>query len=402
MDIQALEKELLTLWKTDEDGKVAQTRACTLNLVVCVPDQSTAEQITAAVLQLTATHPNRTLMLIADRSTAGERLEAYVQANCVLAAPGVPQVCGEQITVHAQGSAISQLPGLVLSLLLPDLPVILWVMGEDGLNNTLIERLRNVADRLIIDSADFADQSAGLLRLAQLGEELQAQRHKVSVNDLNWNRLTPWRELTAQFFDTRPLLPHLRRIDRVEIHFGATENTEDTEALVTTAVPSEASAIGTKETAVDLPPSVPSVAIPAILFGAWLASSLGWSYQRTTQSANELTLEFIRPAVTSIVGDQRVVTMVLRPAAGGPAGLLMQVRLACVDNVRAEFSVERTEDPTCARTIARADGEPTIGRLAQLGRNDMSELLSNELRMSGIDHTFQRVLHLARQVVASR
>jgi glucose-6-phosphate dehydrogenase assembly protein OpcA len=291
---------------------------------------------------------------------------------------------------------------LVLSLLLPDLPVILWMMGADGLNNTLIERLRNVADRLIIDSADFADQNAGLLRLAQLGEELQVQRHKVSVNDLNWNRLTPWRELTAQFFDTRPLLPHLRRIDRVEIAFGATEDTEGTEALVTTAVPSEASAIGSKETGVDLPPSVPSVpsvAIQAVLFGAWLASSLGWTYQRTTQDANELLIEFVRPAVTALAGDQRVVTMVLRPAAGEPAGLLVHVRLACIDNVRAEFSVERTDDPTCARTIARADGEPTIGRLARLGRNDLIDLLSSELRMSGIDHTFQRALHLARQVI---
>jgi glucose-6-phosphate dehydrogenase assembly protein OpcA len=369
IDIQNLEKELLALWKADGESKPVQTRACTLNLVVCVPDAPTADSITAAVQQLTASHPNRTLMLIADTVAAEERIEAYVQANCVLAAPGVPQVCGEQITVHARGGAVQQLASVVLSLLLPDVPVVLWVIGAGALGNPLIERLRNVADRLLVDSAEALDQTASLIELARLGEELGSQRHQVSINDLNWNRLTPWRELTAQFFDTRPLLPHLRRIDRVEIEFGRTAKGDN--------------------------------AAEALLFGCWLASSLGWTLQATHQDEQERSLRFGRPAVNTTIGDQRTVEMLLRPVAAGAPGRLMAVRLACLDNVRAEFSVERTEDPTCARTTARADGEPEIARLARLDRGEMAELLGSELRMAGVDHTFRKALHLAQQAIGS-
>ena len=42
-----------------------------------------------------------------------------------------------------------------------------------------------------------------------------------ALADLNWSRLTPWRDMTAEFFDDPVRLPWLSRIRRVEVSFGA-------------------------------------------------------------------------------------------------------------------------------------------------------------------------------------
>lgn len=364
VDVNTLERELRALWKSDDEGgKPVMTRACTLNLVALAPDARAADRMAEAIQRLTASSPNRTVMVIADAGAAEPHIEAWVQANCVLAAPGVPQVCGEQITIDARGAAVGQATSLVLSLLLPDVPVVLWAPGPDPLGSPLVGRLRGVADRLIVDSAALDASTDGLAALAALSDQLRAQIHWVGLSDLSWARLTPWRELVAQFFDTRPLLNHLHRIDMVEIDYGG------------------------------------SAGSGALLLASWLAASLGWAFEGGERSAEALELRFDRPAVGPQPAERRSVTMLLRPQAGAPA--ISAIRLRCLDNIRAEFSVEQTDDPSYARTLASADGEPTITRLAQLGTLDLTELLGGELRLLSHDRTFSAALALAGKITAA-
>lgn len=367
VDIAGIERELRDLWQDNAAGAAggqAVTRALTLNLVARARDQTTADAISEVARQLTASHPHRAILAVVGPEAAEPHLAAYVQANCLLAAPGVPQVCGEQVTIEARGAAAAQVASLVLPLLVPDLPVILWLPGPAPLADGLLARLRGVIDRLIVDSRAFDAPARGLVELAAFAG---AGPRPPALSDLSWAALTPWRELTAQFFDTRPLLPHLRRLDHVEIAY----------------VPAG---------------DAPNPA-QALLLAGWLASSLGWAPLEEAVSIEgaALRLHLRRPAVGVGPGAIRLVTVDIRPAAPGPgAGPgIAALRLRAVDGVAADFRVERTDEPGHALTTALVAGHRPVSRTARCEEPSLADLLAAELRMLSHDRTFSAALRAA-------
>jgi glucose-6-phosphate dehydrogenase assembly protein OpcA len=368
IDIAAIERELRQLWQENaaEAGGQAVTRALTLNLVARAADSETAEVISALVQRLTASHPNRTVLAIV-RPEAEAQLEAFVQANCLLTQPGLPQLCGEQITIDARGDAAALVASLVLPLLVPDLPVALWLPGPGAFDDALLPRLRGVIDRLIVDSRDSAAPARDLAAMVAFSAAPDVPgRRAPALSDLAWSGLTPWRELTAQFFDTRVLLPHLRRIDRVEI---------------------------------DVAPGAAPNPVPALLLAGWLASRLGWAPLEEAVSVEGavLRLHLRRAAVGVGPSAIRLVTGEIRSAAardGGAPGLAA-LRLLAVDGVRASFAVERADTPGFARTTAQVGDAPPVGRLARCEEPDTADLLAAELRLLSRDRTFEAALRAA-------
>jgi len=372
VDIAGIERELRQLWKDNaaEAGAHGQavTRAMTLNLVARARSREEGDAISAVVQGLTASHPNRAVLVVERAGDREPALEAYVQANCLLTAPGVPQLCSEQVTIAAAGPAAAQVPSLVLPLLVPDLPVALWLPGPAPLADRLLGRLRGVVDRLIVDSRGFAEPARELADLAVFDRDgpRRGARPTPAVSDLGWARLTAWRELAAQFFDTRPLLPHLRRIDHVEIVYAAAGRPNPAQAL---------------------------------LLAGWLSASLGWAPLEDAVSVEHeaVRLHLRRPAVGVGPGAIRLVTIDLRPcpAVSGDEIGMEALHLRAVDNVQAAFSIERTPDPTCVRTTAHVDGQPTISRIARVDQPDTAGLLAAELRLLSHDRTFSAALRAA-------
>jgi glucose-6-phosphate dehydrogenase assembly protein OpcA len=370
VDIAGIERELRQLWKASAvaaTGGQAVTRALTLNLVARAHDDAMAAQINAVAQQLTTSHPHRAVLAIMRPPAATPRLEAFVQANCLLSAPGVPQVCGEQITIDADGPGEAQVASLVLALLVPDLPVALWLPGPAPLDDPLLARLRRVSNRLIVDTREAADPARALATMAayEAAAELAAL-HSPALSDLGWATLTPLRELTAQFFDTRPLLPHLRRIDEVTISY--------------------------------LPARSRAGLALGLLLAGWLAACLGWVALDQALSIEEGTvrLHLRRPAVGCGPHAIRLVTIDLRPASG-PADAapgVTALRLRAVDGVRADFHVERDDD-THAQTTAHVAGMPPVSRMARCVTPTLADLLAAELRLLSRDQTFAAALRVA-------
>jgi glucose-6-phosphate dehydrogenase assembly protein OpcA len=294
-----------------------------------------------------------------------------VQANCQLAAPGLPQVCGEQVTIEARGVAAAQVASLVLPLLVPDLPVALWLPGPRPFDDALLPRLRGVIDRLVIDSRAFTSPSRDLAAMAAFeradGQGPGAGPRPPALSDLSWAALTPWRELTAQFFDTRPLLPHLRRIDHVAIGY----------------VPAGAEPNPTQ----------------ALLLAGWLAACLGWTplEHAVSVEGSTLRLHLRRPAVGIGPGAIRLVTVEIRPtpARGGAGPGIAGLSLRAVDGVIADFSVERADVPGHALTAATVAGHPPISRMAHCEEPGLADLLAAELRLLSRDRTFSGALRAA-------
>lgn len=371
IDISTIERELRQLWKEGSgttSGGQAMTRALTLNLVARAQDSLSAEQMSAVIQQLTASHPSRAVLARLRPALEESRLEAFVQANCMLVTQGAPQICGEQITIDAQGSAVTQVASLVLALLVPDLPVALWLPGPAPLEDPLLLRLRGVITRLIVDTRDAHDAVRALAHLAAFqAAEARASRHVLGISDLAWAILTPWRELIAQFFDTRPLLPHLQRIDQVLIKYQ----------------PGERRA---------------GLALSLLLAG-WLTASLGWIMLDQALSVEEGTvrLHLRRPAVGRGPNAIRLITIDLIPVTSSSAEppAITALCLRAIDGVSADFCVEQGEETNYATTRAHVAGHPPISRLVRCEIPTLTDLLAAELRLLNRDQTFAAALQSA-------
>lgn len=374
VDISAIERALQQLWQEQASAAArtgqAVTRALTLNLVACATEPQLAERISALAHDLMASHPNRTILAFCRPAADEPQIDAWVQANCLLTAPGVPQVCGEQITIDARGAATAQVASLILALLAPDLPVALWLPGAAPFDEPLLPRLVGVLDRLIVDSRELNEPAHGLVQMAAFEHDpgLPAgSARRVALSDLGWAALTPWRELTAQFFDTRPLLPHLRRIDHVAIDY--------------------------------IPAPGPPNPAAGLLVAGWLASCLAWTPLEDAVHVvgDTVQLQLRRPALGDDPDASRPVTITITAiggATGAPPGLAT-LRLQARDGVSADFLVERVNSAGHVLTTAMVAGHQPVRRLARCTEPALVDLLAAELRLLSRDRTFSAALHMA-------
>lgn len=361
IDVRAIERELNELWKQanepgDGDKHHSATRTRVLNLIVVTRGDAAAEHATATVAKLTLRHPHRAIVVNANGHAEADQLEAWVQAHCQLPQPGRPRVCGEQITIEAHGPALDRVPNTILPLLVPDVPVMLWWMRGAPFDDPRFAKFGDIVDRVIVDSATFDAPETTLARMAaQLASGTR-------VSDLAWSRLTPWRELTAQFFDAPAMVPHLAEITQVTVNYEAMPDADDRS--------------------------------PALLLVAWLAARLGWHVAGTSSRRGSITTLALARA------DGAEVIVKLRPAKPKDDALDRLAALT-LETPRARFSVARDRAPHCAVARAEVEGMPPLTRKVHLEQLGEAELLSAELQLLGQDQTFADVLRVAAALAGS-
>ncbi|MEI6084622.1 MAG: glucose-6-phosphate dehydrogenase assembly protein OpcA [Verrucomicrobiota bacterium] len=235
VDVAQVERQLRDLWKlASKDSHQRITRACLFNLVAYVETDADRDRVTGIISEVTSRHPCRAMVLLA--KTAGpDEIGASITAHCHLAGGGGKQVCCEQISIHAAGNCVADLPGAVLPLLESDLPTVLWWHGNFLERLDLFRRLRNVSDRLIYDTSTWP-----AVNLPQLAGERPG-------TDLSWTRLALWQQLIAEAFDEPHCASALPRLREIEISYGCGSGAE----------------------------------LRAQLLGSWVAAQLGWSVAET-------------------------------------------------------------------------------------------------------------------------
>ncbi|HMO55810.1 MAG TPA: glucose-6-phosphate dehydrogenase assembly protein OpcA [Roseiflexaceae bacterium] len=347
VDIRAIERELTAIWKSVADGRddarAAVTRTCVLNLLVLsFQGMKGIDPATAIIDRLTSQHPNRAIVIGVNEGASEPLLDAWVQAHCQMPAPGRPQVCCEQITIEARGALdAGQISGLVLPLLVPDLPVMLWLPEGAALDHELTRRVRGFADRVIVDTASFTDPLAALRQISALSDE------HVEISDLTWGRLTAWRELVAQLFDAHDHQAYLAKVERMTIDYLAGDATAHAQAL---------------------------------LLAGWFASRLHWQYIGHT-AADTIQMEH---------GDRPVgIELRPRPDAAAPVA---GIEIFCT---RGRFGVICDAAPDRAIATVDISGRRQVRQTARLDLFDNADLLAHELRLLGHDTTYNDALHLA-------
>ena len=204
-------------------------RCCARALRTCwclFRDDAALDEVHEMLRELTAIHPSRVLAMLGDRGSADHDIEMSVESICQTdKRTGAKRLCCEEITLEGAGK--------VCRLNFPAPRCRCWCRicrrffggaMRRKLADKVLDKLLRATDRLVIDSAEFADP------LHDLGETNKLFRAKdydhVGISDLNWARLTFWRGLLADFYDVAAYQPWLERIDSVQIDYVAPEGEE--------------------------------------------------------------------------------------------------------------------------------------------------------------------------------
>lgn len=216
VDINAIEKSLADLWRGEKDGEHAVTRAALWNVVAHTSTGDHHNQATETLGQASATVPQRAIVIRSTPSAEAE-ISTWISAHCHLVGPG-KQVCSEQIDILAGGDRIHRVPPIVNALLIPDMPVAIWWLGDlPNEHEEYVEALLEPADRLIVDSVYF-DSPADLALIGRV-----AERTSTAPADLNWVRLEEWRTATASIFDAPHMRSRLQSVRRVRVVAGVSD-----------------------------------------------------------------------------------------------------------------------------------------------------------------------------------
>lgn len=362
VDTTTLESRLTELWKRLTAGSphVHPVRTRIFNLVAFGQDETQTDGVCSCLDSLRHIHPSRTIVLQSDRLSPRSGVDASLTLSCERLSDTVPSCCHERIVLKVRGRAADHLAGVVSPLLLPALPTYLWWPGQPLFGHRVFHRLLAITHQLLVDSAQFETPGDGLADLANIA----TGRH--GVNDINWARLTPWRDVIAQFFDGSELRAHARSIRtlRLELGEGQGDNTRATAGV--------------------------------LLMLGWLAAQLGW--------VPETTLD--RPVsgdigLAALDGERVIpVELVIRDHGPQAACRLMGITIEAQPSggERATFRVERSRDLLHLSIATEVSGREAIRRVVPLNIDEDSDLVAQELEVVGKDRLYEAVVREASRM----
>jgi glucose-6-phosphate dehydrogenase assembly protein OpcA len=317
----------------NEGGAV---RLAVLNLVAACIDVDSADLASQAVGRLGAHHPCRALIIVADPAGV-DGMEADLSLQCSMV--DAAQVCAEQVRLNVSGEVAYHLASVVTPLLIPDIPVFLWLIGAPPLRQAFGQDAVAICERLIIDSGAYADH-AGTLRT--LSDELDAVGDAISLADIAWERTRSWRLMIAQSFDGERMRAFVRAIAAVEVECSGDR-----------------------------------ISTQAWLLAGWLASRLDWS---------------------GTDGGPRVVAN-SRTVDGVAEHDLVRVTLRCSrDGHEAVITLERRD--SALHAVIDVDGGITAERAVPVPELDTVDLVGRLLESSDPDPAYRAALRAAASLAA--
>jgi len=216
VNAHTIELRLADIWRQEQDAaeEKAVTRAALWNVVAHTWTGDQHAHASQILSKASAAVPQRTIVIRADPE-GGDEMQSWISANCHLIGGGDQQVCSEEVSILASGERVRHVPPLVASLLLPDMPVAVWWLGDlPHEHEEYVETLLDPADRLIVDSSQF-NHASDFELIARVGESTTT-----APADLNWARIDEWRAATAMLFDPVAMRPRLKKIAGIRVTTG--------------------------------------------------------------------------------------------------------------------------------------------------------------------------------------
>ncbi|MCX4815100.1 glucose-6-phosphate dehydrogenase assembly protein OpcA [Streptomyces sp. NBC_01239] len=158
--------------------------------MVIVTDEENAYDSIKAAEEASHEHPSRTLVVIKRHArTPRDRTNSHLDAEVRV---GADAGTGETVVLRTYGEVSDHADSVVLPLLLPDAPVVVWWPG-DAPEIPAKDPLGALAQRRITDLYAAADPLVAL--------DSRSRSYAPGDTDLAWTRLTPWRSMLAAALD---------------------------------------------------------------------------------------------------------------------------------------------------------------------------------------------------------
>jgi len=191
-------KDLRELWDqlAREQKEAGVLRACAMTLIAIAEDRLDSERVRQMLGVLMHDHPSRAIVL---QAAEGAETSARVFAECWMPFGRTQQICSEGIEMTADAANLGEVAHLLIPLIVPDLPVMLWCRGPRFFSTRYFDPLFSLAQKIIVDSETAPNPKGAIAVLKELRS--RGQR----IGDLAWTRLTGWRQTIANVFDDSPL-----------------------------------------------------------------------------------------------------------------------------------------------------------------------------------------------------
>lgn len=153
--------------------------------LVVVTDEASHYDAMKSADEVSSEHPSRVIGVIRRSGRGPAQLDAQVSIG--------DNSPGESLLLRVSGELTRHAESVVLPLLLPDSPVVVW-WPSDAPDDPSADPLGGLAQRRLTDAA----ATTGAKRKALLRS---AEHYAPGDTDLSWTRLTPWRALLAAALD---------------------------------------------------------------------------------------------------------------------------------------------------------------------------------------------------------
>jgi glucose-6-phosphate dehydrogenase assembly protein OpcA len=334
------------------EAGVVRTRVANFVAFATSPEQ--ADQADRVLEELAIRHPVRSLLIVLDGGGEGQDLGASLRVYCRPLAER--RVCFERIRIAAGAGQLPQLAGVITQLLVPDLPRILWWLGDPPFDQAEFRDFVDLAEVMIVDSGECELQLDGLVALSEAASKWSGDR---VISDLNWNRLADWRELIAQFFDCSTSRSLLEGIERVRIE--VCKDAGDT-----------------------------CTSVQALLVAGWLGSRLGWELQEASQAAGEIQID--------MQSASRSIGISIEPVerSAGPPGWVTAINIETSgSDGPVKFSLQASDgEGHGTATVESTGGQVSCRGFALEDRSDVA-LVEDELQAIGRERALHDALAAA-------
>lgn len=267
-------------------------------------------------------------------------------------------ICCEYINITGISSAFERIGGIISELMIPDLPKFIWWKTSIDEDYPLFQRLVSECDRLIVDSSIFTQPEIELLKIGKLLDR------DLPLIDLNWSRLSPWQELTAEAFDPPERRSAIWEVDQVTVDYEKGNLAQ------------------------------------ALMYLGWLASRLNWlpiNYSYESGDYDITTIKFLTSEGKEINTELAGV-----PVAdwGEVLGDLISLKLTST-NLNADCcTVLCSETTGCMRMEAGGGAQSCrVQQVTSLADQDTEQLLSKQLQRSGKDVLYQESMKVTTQIL---
>ena len=332
------------------DAREPVRRVRMSNLVIVCSQTDVACAAEAQVPEIVGLHPARVTLLVTEPDATEGVLRATVLVRKVRADP---RLVSEQVTLHAGGAMVDQLPFAVRGLLIGDMPTNLWwaCTTPPPFAGKLLADLAENAQQLIYDSQGWSEPIHAVAAASSWldGFERGAEHGRWRIaSDINWRRLKTWRRILTQGLDPATAPGLLDAITEITIEHG------------------------------------PHAVTQAWQIAGWLASRLGWHYQSSQLEDNvEIAFQFRAP--------HGWVTLRIDRLPAGPAAI-QRIRIAVGDRDQLDF---RIEDNRLSVTHVGRDEAP---RTVTLPSQRLGELIGRQLSDREPDPVFRQSMRVAQQL----